>query len=122
MQFIKNKCVFLAPSVEYLGYVIDEKGLHPTQEKVRVVQDTTNVAELKLYLGHLTLLQVFEKLVYSIGHTQPAVYHEYTIEWRASKQHAYTDALSHLPSPEALAETVVPAELGLMVENMAESK
>ena len=46
--------------------------------------------------------------------------YEYTIEWRASKQHANTDALSHLPLLEAPAETVVPAELVLMVENMAE--
>jgi len=42
--------VFLAPSVVYLGHVIDSQGLHPTKEKVRVVQEAPraeNVAELK---------------------------------------------------------------------------
>ena len=46
----REKCVFLAPSVVYLGHVIDSQGLHPTQEKVRAVQEASrpeNVAELK---------------------------------------------------------------------------
>ena len=33
----KGKCFFLAPSVEYLGHRIDSQGLHPLQEKVRLL-------------------------------------------------------------------------------------
>ena len=33
------KCIFLAPSVEYLGHIIDKDGLHPAPEKVRAIQD-----------------------------------------------------------------------------------
>ena len=264
LRLKKSKCVFLVPSIEYIGYVIDEKGLHPTQEKVRAVQDAprpTNVTELKSYLGLLTYYYRFlrnlstvlaplnqllrhqepwcwtdeqekafkeskELLLSSqvLAHFDPSLeiivacdasdygigavlshkmpngserpvafmsrtlnrterkysqiekeglacvvgvirFHsylyghhfvlqtdhkpllsflsenklipqqadnriqrwswklasdEYTIEWRASKQHANADALSRLPLPEAPAETVVPAELVLMVENMAE--
>lgn len=54
----KDKCVFLAPSVVYLGH---SQGLHPTQE-VRAVQEApkpNNVAELKSYLGLLTYYAKF---------------------------------------------------------------
>ena len=44
--------------------------------------------------------------------------YEYSIEWRASGQHANADALSRLPLPEKPAETTVPAELVLMVEQL----
>ena len=54
--------VFLAPSVIYLGHVIDSQGLHPTQEKVKAIQDAfkpNNVTELKSYLGLLTYYSKF---------------------------------------------------------------
>ena len=35
----KSKCVFLAQSVEYLGHVIDQNGLHPSKEKLCAVQE-----------------------------------------------------------------------------------
>lgn len=44
--------------------------------------------------------------------------YEYSIEWRASGQHVNADALSRLPLPEKPAETTVPAELVLMVEQL----
>ena len=37
----KGKCIFLAPSVMYLGHRINAKGLHPMAEKVRAVQEPT---------------------------------------------------------------------------------
>ena len=30
-----SKCVFMSPSVEYLGYHIDKDGLHPSEKKLR---------------------------------------------------------------------------------------
>lgn len=50
----KNKCKFRAPFVEFLGHLVDEKGIHPLPEKVRAIQQAptpTNVTELKSYLG-----------------------------------------------------------------------
>ena len=35
----KHECKFLVPSVEYLGYQIDAKGLHPLPEKVLAVKE-----------------------------------------------------------------------------------
>lgn len=35
----QSKCVFLAPSVEHLGHIIDKDGLHPAPAKVRAIQE-----------------------------------------------------------------------------------
>ena len=58
----KTKCKFMVPSVEYLGYRIDAKGLHPLTEKVEAVKDapsSRNVQEQKAYLGLLTYYSKF---------------------------------------------------------------
>ena len=35
----KSKCEFMVPSVQYLGHRINDKGLHPLQEKVRAIEE-----------------------------------------------------------------------------------
>jgi len=57
LRLNRDKCVFLAETVVFLGHKIDQHGLHPTEEKVRAVQAAPkphNVAELKAFLGLLT--------------------------------------------------------------------
>ena len=57
-----SKCVFLAPSVEYLGHIIDQHGLHPSNEKIRAIQEAPepkNTTELKLFLGLLNYYAKF---------------------------------------------------------------
>ena len=57
MLLKKEKCVFMAKSVSYLGHIIDSQGLHPTQDKVDVIQEApspNNLTQLKAYLGLLT--------------------------------------------------------------------
>ena len=54
LRMKRSKCFFLKPSVEYLGHIIDERGLHPTTEKVKAIQEAPkpkNVAELRSFLG-----------------------------------------------------------------------
>ena len=53
----KQKCQFLVKSVDYLGYTIDQKGIHPFEGKVEAVKaapNPKNLTELKAYLGLLT--------------------------------------------------------------------
>ena len=48
------KCSFLLPSVEYLGYKIFEKGLQPTEDKVKAVHKAPapeDISQLKSFLG-----------------------------------------------------------------------
>ena len=62
LRLNKEKCFFLQPKLEYLGYVIDETGIHPTQEKVRAIQEAptpTNVKELRSFLGLITYYSKF---------------------------------------------------------------
>lgn len=58
----KEKCIFMAPSVAYLGHVINATGLHPLPDKVQAIQEVPtpkHVSELKSYLGLLTYYSRF---------------------------------------------------------------
>ncbi len=58
----KDKCVFLQPSVEYMGHVVDQEGLHPMQSKIDAVLRApapTNITELRSYLGLLNYYNRF---------------------------------------------------------------
>ncbi len=42
--------------IEYLGHVIDEHGLHPTEDKVKAIQEAPtpkNISELRSFIGIL---------------------------------------------------------------------
>ena len=54
LRLKRLKCSFLLPSVEYLGYKISEKGLQPTENKVKAVHKAPapeDVSQLKSFLG-----------------------------------------------------------------------
>ena len=56
LRLRRDKCTFNASSVMYLGHRIriDREGLHPTNDKIRAIQQAPaphNVTELKSYLG-----------------------------------------------------------------------
>ena len=56
LKLKQAKCSFLLPSVEYLGYKITKEGLHPTTEKVAVVQKVPtpkDVSQLKSFIGFI---------------------------------------------------------------------
>ena len=54
LRLRKEKCMFFAPEVVYLGHRITESGLQPTLDKVQAVVDAPdprNTTELKSFLG-----------------------------------------------------------------------
>ena len=56
LKLDKSKCIFTAPKVEYLGYIIDKNGLHPSNKKVEAIKEArtpTCVTELRAFLGML---------------------------------------------------------------------
>ena len=58
----KEKCVFMVPSVEYLGHRISKEGLQPADDKVRAILEApqpTNVSELKAFLGLVNYYRKF---------------------------------------------------------------
>ena len=38
LKLNRSKCLFLMSKIEYLGHVIDEHGLHPTEDKIKAIK------------------------------------------------------------------------------------
>ena len=56
LRLKREKCEFHKTSVEYLGHVIGEQGLKPTESKVKAIKEApepSNVTELRAFLGLL---------------------------------------------------------------------
>ena len=54
LRLNNDKCFYLQPRVEYLGHVIDEHGLHPTEEKLSAIKEAPkpkNITELRAFLA-----------------------------------------------------------------------
>ena len=74
LRLKKAKCLFMIPSVDFLGHKIDSQGLHPTSEKVKAVQEAPqprNVRELKSYLG---LFSYYSKFLPNLSSTLAPLY------------------------------------------------
>ena len=62
LRLKKSKCYFMAESMEYLGHIIDAKGLHPTKAKVVAVQNAPvlrDITQLKSFLGLINYYRKF---------------------------------------------------------------
>ena len=54
MRLNHSKCSFVMSKIEYLDHVIDEHGIHPTEDKVKTIQEAPrpiNVSELRSFIG-----------------------------------------------------------------------
>ena len=74
LRLKSSKCVFMSPSVEYLGYHNDKDGLHSSEKKVKAVKDAPtprNITELKAYLG---LLMYYGKFLPNLATTLAPLY------------------------------------------------
>ena len=62
IHLCREKCVFWAESVEYLGYVVSKKGLCTAESKVEAIlkaRAPSNSAQLRSFLG---LVHYYEKI------------------------------------------------------------
>ncbi|UYV80805.1 K02A2.6-like, partial [Cordylochernes scorpioides] len=58
----KEKCHFYVPEIEFLGMIIDHKGINPSEEKLRAIKDArppSNKRELMSFLGLLNYYERF---------------------------------------------------------------
>lgn len=58
----KRKCIFNIKAVEFLGYVIDADGIHPSESKVKAIHEASppkNKTKLQAFLGLLNFCNSF---------------------------------------------------------------
>ena len=58
----KEKCVFMKPTVEYLAFVVNRDGIHPSPRKVQAIRELLvpeNPTELKSFLGKVNYYRRF---------------------------------------------------------------
>ena len=102
----KSKCLFMAPSVSYLGHKIDAEGLHPLPDKLQAVKAAPtprNVSELKSYLG---LLTYYGKFLPNLSTRLQPLYQLLTKDcqwkWSKAQEKAFQESKDLLQSSQLL--------------------
>jgi len=102
----KDKCVFMADEVVYLGHRINKEGPQPPSEKVRAITDSpapTNISELRAFLG---LVNFYGKFMQNLSTLLAPLYKllrkGVPWRWKAAQQKAFQGAKDLLKSPKLL--------------------
>lgn len=102
----KDKCLFMVPSVKFLGHRIDAKGLHPLKEKVEAIEAApipTNLTELKAYVG---LLTYYSKFLPNLSTKLAPLYELMKLgvvwKWTAERDQAFQESKKLLASDSLL--------------------
>lgn len=85
----KSKCMFAVKSVEFLGFIIDEFGIHPCEEKIHAIDKTQapkNIKELQAFLG---LLNFYDRFIPHKATVAEPLYRllEKDAAWKWNKEH-----------------------------------
>ena len=102
----KSKCLFMVPTVSFLGHRIDADGLHPLDDKVRAIEAAptpTNVTELKSYLGLLTYYGKFlPNLATKLAPLYKLLQHRVPWRWTSAQDAAFRESKKLLASSSPL--------------------
>ncbi|CAC5392622.1 unnamed protein product [Mytilus coruscus] len=108
MRLNKEKCVFLAPEVVYLGHRIDQYGIYPVESKVKAITEAPepkNVTELKSYLGMLNYYNRFlPDLSSKLAPLHELLKKQKQWEWDKSQQEAFELSKTLLKSSKVLVQ------------------
>ncbi|XP_058027254.1 uncharacterized protein K02A2.6-like, partial [Ahaetulla prasina] len=100
-----NKCQIGVESVEFLGYRIDKKGIHPTESKVKAIRKAPapkNKAELQAFLGLVNFYAVFLKNKATVAEPLHKLLGKNTVwSWGKSENRAF-EAVKNLLSSDSL--------------------
>ncbi|XP_015280350.1 PREDICTED: uncharacterized protein K02A2.6-like, partial [Gekko japonicus] len=102
----QSKCIVGVPSVEFLGFRIDEHGVHPTEDKVRAIKDAPcpgNKKELQAFLGLLNFYHAFLPHKASVAAPLHALLHkEAKWRWGSEQERAFKGVKALLVSNAVL--------------------
>ena len=112
------KCVFMAPSVIYFGLRFSERGIQPTNEKVKAIRDAPtprNVTELRSFLGMLAALSNFIPKLSTLAHPLYELLGNKPWKWTANCDQAFGDIKHALTSETTLThyDPGLPLELSV---------
>ena len=106
LRLKREKCSFMQPSVEYLGYLIDAEGIHTTPEKVAAIvnaPEPKNTTELRSFLGLVNYYGKFIRNLSSIAHPlNRLLCKDAKWTWSQACQEAFQELKAKLSSSEVL--------------------
>ena len=112
------KCMFMAPSVIYFELRFSERGLQPTDEKVKAIKEAPtprNVMELRSFLGKLAALTNFIPKLSTLAHPLYDLLGNKPWNWTPKCEQAFSDVKLALSSETVLAHynPSVPVKLSV---------
>ncbi len=126
LRLNRAKCSFLKPRIEYLGHIIDQQGLHPTDEKIASLKEAPtpkNVTRLRSFLG---IINYYSKFLPNLSTRLRPLYNlllknkrwiwtpEHDTAFKLTKDALQTDAvLIHYDSTKPLILACDASEYGL---------
>ena len=106
LRLKQRKCAFMLESVIYLGHKILQKGLQPTEEKVRAITEAsppTNVSQLRSFLGLINYYgKIFPNLANMLAPLYSLLQKATRWSWGKPQQSAFQEAKTQLTSEKLL--------------------
>ncbi|KAF4090749.1 hypothetical protein AMELA_G00055870, partial [Ameiurus melas] len=106
LRLKRGKCVFMAPSVTYLGHTITAEGLRPVEDKVRAIKDAPspkNVTELRSFLGMVNYYWKFlQDLSKVLAPLHKLLHNDTKWQWGAGQEKAFREVKELLHSAKLL--------------------
>ncbi len=111
----REKCAFMLPQVQYLGHQISEKGLQPTDEKVRAITEAPTPKDVTQLKSYLDLLNYYTKFLPNLSTRLAPLYEllqqKKTWVWGAAQEKAFRETKTLLTSSSLLAHYDASKEL-----------
>lgn len=105
LRLNRNKCVFAAPSIEFVGHRIDAQGIHKSDKHIEAVRDApkaTSHEDMQLFLGKASYYGAFIPNLASRARPLRDMLLKDTFIWTREAEEAYEDIKNALISPQVL--------------------